>query len=94
MHQNSIAAMIQLCAKLGHRVQPIQIGQLTIMNRQVDVQKMIGRLRHAVIDPAVKVNDGVDAAIENRLPILNRRRKKQPAIVIHLHDFFEHAHGR
>src|SRR5438105_777995 len=92
MRQNPIAAMHQLCPELGDRVQAIEVRQLAVVDRQIDVKEMPRRLRHAVIDPAVQVDDGGDSLVENWLPILDGCRKKQPAVVIYLHDFFEDAH--
>jgi hypothetical protein len=90
MAEHAVPVGDEASAQSSDGVQAIDVGQITVVDRQVDVKERIGGGGNAMIDVAVEIDDDGNAAVVHRLPVLDRAGKEQPASVIELHDLVEH----
>src|SRR5215469_8666772 len=86
MGQDFLAVSHQSSPKPRNRVQLVQIRQAIIKDGKVDIEHVIGNVRNAQVEIAVKVYHGSNAMTLNRLPFIDRRRNKQLASLIERYE--------
>jgi hypothetical protein len=92
MSEHPVAAAREFGTEPGHRMQPVQIGQLVVLDRQVNIEKLVEQFRNPVINAAFQVDHGVDPTIQNRFPVMDSGREEQASLVIHRNDLMKHVH--
>jgi len=86
VRQDAVAIGDERGAEPGDRAQLRQAGKLlvVVVDREVDIQTMIRHRRDARVEPAFEIDDNVNPAPCDRLPLLQRRGDEQTPVVVDL----------
>jgi hypothetical protein len=87
--QHAVVARDEVGHKSPQGLQLLQIGQVLVQDREVDVEDRVGRLGKAGVHVAIHVDDGVDAAGAQRGPVVDLTGDEQGLLGVegrHVHD--------
>ncbi len=82
MREDAVAGADQVGAECRDCVEAGQVGKLAVVDRKVDVEEVAGDLGDALIDAAFEIDDGVDLAIENRLPVFDGGGEEKLFVIV------------
>src|SRR5581483_2264470 len=87
MRQHLVAAFDQAGPEPRDGVQLVQIGQVVIVDRKIEVERMVEHRRHAAVEVTFKVYYDRDAMLFDNFPLVHSGRKEQACSFIKLKDF-------
>ena len=76
--------------QVGDGVELHEVRELFVVDGKVDVENLIGDRRDAVIQSALEIDDRVDSALLERLPITEDGRDEERAGVVDLEELNPH----
>ena len=73
MTKDAMSLADQLCTEICHGFQAGQIGQVLVVDREVEIEALLGNRGNALIESAFQIDDRVDTESRSARPFRNGR---------------------